>query len=544
MKQQNEIIGIFDWVPANEDIIFYYDDSISDGMVVKANFTRFIPIIRESFSSYVIKQSHFRKRMAMICHHLNYFIKFYDLDHSILLSLISIKYLIERNTEISEETFRHLMKTRVLTHNFIRSVLDITDDLYVLHIDNDDGKYKSTPKITDTQGKILVAFSFAMKFLFPTITHFVNINTNYVEKTAYIKCFKNVFMDMIELMENEICVENYVKAKIKEGVMTPEESKSITIKDIDKDEIWNYHPNAYNALCELIRGRVERNRQKDETIWIKKQQIRGDNVESFIQVFISEILIVKGLYKLDYRRNPVSYIDGILFQSYNNFKQENFEFKPVDITDDDSSGDTEYMSRAEAMEMSSYFMDESSLLINDVNSTKVMAEIKEKFNIPISKEKFDFYMTHCKFTYINQELLRCFFTKYFHDSFALKGLNKRDLMTLTIILKEYLQMNNMYLLSQLLTANIMGKYRESPIRNNKFKEKLETHDMYLNVVKPKFKYIYELGMKEDKIKKLLSIMINSSFVCVDFNEQINGLEVDNVSIDQLNNEFCQFLSII
>jgi hypothetical protein len=436
------------------------------------------------------------------------------------------------------------MKTRVLTHNFIRSVLDITDDLYELHIDNDDGKYKSTPKITDNQGKILVAFSFAMKFLFPTITHFVNINTNYVEKTAYIKCFKNVFMDMIELMENEICVENYVKAKIKEGVMTPEESKSITIKDIDKDEIWNYHPNAYNALCELIRGRVERNRQKDETIWIKKQQIRGDNVESFIQVFISEILIVKGLYKLDYRRNPVSYIDGILFQSYNNFKQENFEFKPVDITDDDSSGDTEYMSRAEAMEMSSYFMDESSLLINDVNSTKVMAEIKEKFNIPISKEKFDFYMTHCKFTYINQELLRCFFTKYFHDSFALKGLNKRDLMTLTIILKEYLQMNNMYLLSQLLTANIMGKYRESPIRNNKFKEKLETHDMYLNVVKPKFKYIYELGMKEDKIKKLLSIMINSSFVCVDFNEQINGLEVDNVSIDQLNNEFCQFLSII
>ena len=544
MKQEKEIIGIFEWEPKKEEIIFYYDDSIADGMVVKANFSKFIPVIRESFSSYVIKQSHFRKRMAMICHHLNYFIAHYDCDHSILMSFISVKYLIESNTDITEEDFRTLMKRRILTPNFLTSVLAITNDLYELHIDNDDGKYKSTPKITDVQGKILVAFSFAMKFLFPTITHFVNINTNYTEKTAYIKCFKNVFMDMIELMENKICVDNYVKDKIACGQLTIADKNSITIKDIPEERIQDYHPNAYNALCELIRGRVERNRQKDEIIWIKKQQIRGDNVESFIQVFISEILIVKGLYKLDYRRNPVSYIDGILFQSYNNFKQENFEFKPVDITDDDSSGDTEYMSRAEAMEMASYFMDESTLLINDVNNTRVMAEIKEKFNIPISKEKLDFYMNNCTFTYINQELLRCFFTKYFHDSFALKGLNKRDLMILTIILKEYLQMNNMYLLSQFITANIMGKYRESPIRNNKFKEKLETHDMYLNVVKPKFKYIYELGMKEDKIRKILSIMINSSFVCVDINPQINGLEVDNVSIDQLNNEFCQFLSII
>ena len=56
--------------------------------------------------------------------------------------------------------------------------------------------------------------------------------------------------------------------------------------------------------------------------------------------------------------------------------------------------------------------------------------------------------------------------------------------------------------------------------------------------------MYELNTKEDKIKKILSIMINSCFVCVDINEEINGITVENVSIDQLNNEFCQFLSII
>lgn len=535
----NKPVGIYDWIPEKDEIYFQYNEKVQDGMIVQANFGSLIPITRESFNSYVIKQSHFRKRMHMICHHLNYFIVHYDPNHDILMSLISVKYLIERNTDIGEDVFRKMMKKRVFTNQFLDALLKITDDLYELHIDNDDGKYKSTPKITDAQGKILVTFSFGMKFLFPTITHFVNINSNYVEKTAYIKCFKNVFMDMIELIENRIMLINFAKAH----GLTDEQRDAIDPKTFSEEERNAYHPNAYNALCELIHGRVERNRQKDDTIWVKKQQIRGDNVESFIQVFISEILIVKGLYKLDYRRNPVSYIDGILFQSYNNFKQENFEYKPVDITDDDS-GDTEYMSRAEAMEMASYFIDESMLLINDVNNARVMKDIKEKFNIPVSKEKLSFYLEHCRFTYINQELLRCFFTKYFKDPFALKNLGKEDLMTLTIILKEYLQMHGMYLLSQFLTANIIGKYRESPIRNNKFKEKLETHDMYQNIIKKKFRYMYELNTKEDKIKKILSIMINSCFVCVDINEEINGITVENVSIDQLNNEFCQFLSII
>ncbi len=487
-----------------EDIKFAY---VND--VVRAKFSEFIEGGEHvKFETFKINKNHYKARMNDVCHHINYYIKFYDRDSKFMISMASMKYMVDRFTDLSVESFKNLLLTRVITPQFVSQVKQMAFDLYTVNINTDnEGKYRSTPKITNEEAKLILAVSFAYRLILPLCVHFSNVNDNIIASSDYIKAFDSIFMEVMALFETE-------DTKI-------------------------FYP-----ICKFINYRLERVYKMDSLIWNKKKQLYGITFEYEFQYLIHDVILVKSLYKIAYDRSVVSYIDGVFTNSYNHFRFENFKFKPIEIEADSGGSDSDdYLTHAESLEMTIYRIDESNQLINDVNNELVLQEIYERFAIPISDEEFNFYMEHCCLNNLTQHFLHTFFSSFFHSSTAIQTITKRDTIHLLIILKKYLQVCGMVLLPQLVSSVVRGRFRENMIKNTKFMEKLESSSVYRQVIVPKYRPLFAITPKENPIVKKLSTIINSTFMLVDPDPAIDGRILENVPIDTIVDEYLTFLSI-
>ena len=297
----------------------------------------------------------------------------------------------------------------------------------------------------------------------------------------------------------------------------------------------------YGPLCEFTEYRVNRSHNADLKIWIKKKHLYGDAKEINLQSLIHEVILVKGLYKLSYNKSVVSFTDGLISNDYKHFIRENFPCNPVEIEQDEGDGD--YLSRAEALEMSIYRIDESNMIVNEVNTEEVIKRIEREMNIDISQEEFQFYFDRVQINQVTQTLINSFYSNYFNNANTTFNLNRTDKIKLIIYLKKYLQLRGMIILPQICTATMKSKYRDSSIKNTKFIEKYNTSSVYKSILEEKYKYVQELNPKDDFLLKKISSINQSTFIWVDPDPEIKGIVCEDMDLDRLNNEIQYFFAI-
>lgn len=493
------------WVPEEDQLFYVYEDGF-----VRARYEELLGLNNGSrLSIYVIDKNHYKARMDDVCKHINYFESYYDTNHELFTSTLSVKFIIGQNPNLSINAFKDLVLSRIITPTLVLKLKEMAKDLYQININTDEeGKFKNTPKITNELACQIVAVSFCIRCILPLCVHFSDTNNNFMRKRDYINCFDKIFIKIIKIFEqDDLPIEN--------------------------------------ALCRFVKYRVDHSYNADIVVCQMKKQLYGMVKCVYLEEVIHEVIIVKSLHKLDYNRSVVSFIDGVIFKYHKNYKQENFRFKPVEIEPVENSSDSEEkLSHAESLEMEVYRVDESNALISETNVDKVMKRIEENFHINISDEEFFFYLRNVKISSVTQMFLHSFYSKFFHDTNAIYSLNLMTTIKLLIYMKKYLQLKGMVILPQLCTARVRGKFKDNVIKNSKFIEKFQSSSVYNNIITTKFKYIRELNPKEDPIIKKLSAFINSSFEFVDYNSEINGMEYTDVNTDLIINEFLLFLSII
>lgn len=496
-------IDLMAWQPTEDEIFF----TEKDGMIVASYLTRMFNVPEDrQLLQYIIAKKHYKERIPDLLQHINYFIAHYDHDHEYLVATLTIKNYIDRHPDMSQKAFGKMILNRIITKSMVNKLKQMALDLYKLNINTDrDGKYKTTPKITNDHARMIVAVSFCIRLLLPICIHFSNTNATFINKRDYIDCFDRIFMRVVERFEK------------------------------NDTEIWN-------PICRFVAYRVERSHTSDAVIWEKKKQLYGTTLELYLTSLIHEVILVKSLHKLAYNRSIVSFIDGIITHSYTHYRYENFKYKPVEIEVEDSDSD-DYLSHVETLEMQISRVDESNQLVNETNTAQVMDEIRQRFRIEIPQSEIDFYFENMRFNSLTQCLLHAFFSKYFNDTNAIRLLDKRNAVELAIYMKKYLSLRGMLILPQICTAKVSGKFRDTCIKNAKFLEKFTTSSVYQHIISEKYRYIAELGLKEDPIVKNLSTMLNSSFEFVDPDPEINGRICDNLNADLLVSDYMLFLSI-
>ena len=150
------------WNPDKDDIFFY-----KEGTCAIARYDKITKFKKEQFCRFLIDAKHFVNRLDDILIHINYFIKFYDEYKEYVMSIFSIKYLLDTNGgKFEPSAFQAYVIHRVMTDSFMTNIGRMVDDLYTFNVDTDDGgNYKSTPKITNAQAKVILAMSFTARLL-------------------------------------------------------------------------------------------------------------------------------------------------------------------------------------------------------------------------------------------------------------------------------------------------------------------------------------------------------------------------------------------
>lgn len=504
-----KVIDLAKWQPAYNEVFYLFD-----GEVVNANYGMHVGLIEDkcTLPTFYIKKLHYKKKMPDIVHHMNYFTKFYDLDRDTFFATMTVKYYVDTHPDMPEKEFLDLLMNRIVNDEFVSKCKRMAADLYTININTDEeGKFKNTPKITNAQARQIVAVSFCFRLILPLCIHYSNISTDAeaAGNTGYLDRFSDIFLKII--------------------------------KKFEKDDI-----PFYSSLCRFVWFRVYRLYKNNTKTFDQKKMIRGDTPELFCDKLIREVISVKTLYKLDYHRSCVSFIDGVVHNYEGNYLIENYASKPYEIDSADTSKDAdESLSHAEALEMASYNRDASSIMISDCNRKTVMADIRKAFAaFDISQEELDFYLLNCRLNEINLFLLNTFYSGRFKDSYATLAVNRQDTIYLLVCMKKYLEYHKMPILAQLITAQISGKYKVNIIKNSKFLERIMASNVYQRIIADKFEYVNELDPKENPIIKYLSAIINCEFEFVDMNPEINGKLMSDIATDDMATEFLTFLSII
>lgn len=504
-----EVIDLAKWTPAYNEVFYLFD-----GEAVSANYGLHVGLTEDKCSLHIfyIKKLHYKKKMPDIVHHMNYFTKFYDLDRDTFFATMTVKYEIDTHPDMPEAEFVKLLMERIVNDEFVSKCKRMADDLYTININTDEeGKFKNTPKITNAQAKQIVAVSFAFRMILPLCIHYSNISTDTSteDKTGYLDRFSDIFMMIIKKFEmNDTAF--------------------------------------FSSLCRFVWFRVYRLYKNNTKTFEQKKMIRGDTPELFCDKLIREVISVKTLYKLDYHRSCVSFIDGVVHNYEGNYLIENYTSKPYEIDSADTSKDSdESLSHAEALEMASYNRDASSIMISDCNRKVVMANIRKAFAaFDISQEELDFYMENFRLNEVSLFLLNTFYASRFKDSYATLSLNRQETIYLLLCMKKYLQYHKMPIMAQLITAQPLGKYKVSVIKNSKFLDRIMASNVYQRIIADKFEYVNELDQKENPIIRYLSIIINCEFELLDMDPEINGQVMKDVTTDDVATEFLTFLSII
>jgi hypothetical protein len=500
------------WTSVPEQEYFIYEKD-----VVRAKYEELMGLTAgTTLSTFLVVKSHYKSRMADILRHVNYFINYYDPEGELFVAILSLKYIIDQKPKMKLTAFKNLVVERIMTDSIVEKIKKMTHNLYNFELNADDSeRFNNTPKITNIQAKMINAFSFTIRLLLPICIHYSNISPDYNSKTGYIKVFDNVYCAALTRLEED---------------------------DVE----------VFSSLYSFIEYRVDRSVTSDSGIWNQKKQLHGIVPELYLDDLVHQVIIVKNLHKLDYTMSCVSFFDAIIRLYNKNFKQENYRSKPyeIDVIGDDSSND-DYLSHAESLEMQAYKIDESNIIINDANVELGMLAIRRAFNIPITEGEFEFYMENMELSTISAFLLHVFYAKRFGNSNMIYILPRRETVELLIILKKYLLLKGFVILPHICTAIVQSRYRLNMIKQTKLMERLQTSNIWNEIIKTKFKYVMELEKKktekdkdESVIVKRLSQLVNSVYTLVDTDDEIHGMEYGDVDAETLTDEFILFLSII
>lgn len=508
-EQLNEknIPSLLEWTATVEDQIFSFDPASAS---VIGHYDTILGLKRDyRLSIFDIKKRHYNQKMNDILFHINYFEKYFDPEHDLYAGILRVKYIVDTHPNLEVKAFEKCMFKEIISNEFIQKIKRMTDHVYKINVDTQSSvRYSNTPKITNEQAKQICATSFAFRCIVPICIHFTNNNSHFPKKKDYIGALNGIYSKIVDMIE-----ENDVKF--------------------------------FLSLCRFVEYRCNKEYATNRGTWEQKKMLYGITKSLQIYELITEVITVKSTHKLDHNQSSVSFFDRIINNFSYNFRIENYTSKPYEIDNEESSNDNDdFLSHAEQLEMSHYYIDESNEIISNVNKAFVMKALREKFRFKVSDEEYDFYYKNLKCNEVTYMLLNYFYSNDFNNDYTIRTLNREDTIWLIIWMKKWLQLHDLNIISQFATAQIYGKFKDNVIKNSKFREAIMATDAWNSIISEEFKYIKELYGNFDIILKQFSILLNSEFIILDPNPEINGTRCNEADQTTLIDEIRMFLCII
>lgn len=504
------IIPVDEWKESQEDILVNYA-----GKSVIIPFDRLIDQVHTDALNvfYVSYKDSYVKKFDQITQYLNYFIKFYDPDHELIMNYLHCKFMIDSaKTNPSRSAMIKLIYKYFVTKSMYEKVKAFVEDNYRIDLaqNKEAGKeYSESLEFTNKHAKILMVISMFIKMLIPLVMHYISVIKGKPEVKKLILYYRPLF-DLTQKVE---------------GV------------------------NLYAKLFHSIQVKVNFNEQNNSAIWAKYEATSVDSI-SYAEELLDKNLIVDNVFKYNFSQSIISFNSVILKTQLEYRCIKNFGLNMQEISTDRDSDGLSYMDK---LEMDSIKIDENNILLSKVNIKNTIKRIKRKTHIKISKDEIEFYKKNMKVSKIAKSLVFSYYSKIFQGFQDLNSITLKKYIELMILMKRRLEYNGYIYIPQIISANVLGKASNRLSHNLKRIERIEDTSTYHNLEENKYPSLVDRNPNttEDKKKKKRNLILgplitieNTAFGFVDFDEPNKMNHTIRFDYDILAQEYMDFINSI
>ena len=500
-KKSSWFIPVDSWVPEEQDRIF----KTTKGSL-NIPIDKILGIENNNFNTFILSTKRCYNGDTMLFHtplYLNYFEKFYDPDHELLVIMCNIKYMIDYQAGYTKEMFFSDLNRYIMSSSIMMKAHMMNDDNYMLNLDAKKYRNEKNPTLqySDKHAKLLMWMSLIVNMMIPLLTHFI-----YVNKITDTNTF---------LLEEFHCILDYIDTAM--GV------------------------NLYNKLYATAYTNISKDNKDNSGLW-EIQDIRGNNITTHSLDSVNNILL-NIIPKYVYTKN-------IIFLNYTSIRTSTtyqitgigYEYTYVSLSA--SKRDLDNNSEYDKFESYLVKQNEALYLQNKVSCEKTLEFIDYEFG-PFDEKEIDFYIkrleddNHEVVNRFQQGLIFNLFYKYFGDPITLYAINKRDYVKLMIAAKKILLAYNMVILPYIVSSKV-ERIQPRKCINKKELLKIEA-SKYYDQIRNKYN-------QNDKIEKyilsIISTILVSDFTIIDYHDKsIDGKAIVNLP-DIIGEEIMMYVSLI
>ena len=310
------------------------------------------------------------------------------------------------------------------------------------------------------------------------------------------------------------------------GYLYPYYQKLFYIFDDDID--------IYHKLWITVTSRVNTSSSQNKKMFYQRE-IFGVTPLTLTDELLKDNIIGETIWRYTFDKNPINFNSVILNKQLRYFAKVKYA---KDLIAVDNEVGSDGLTGVDKLEMNQFHADESRIIFSDINIPDTISRLKKKIMIDMPKEEIEYYMEFHKPSDFHVELVNTFYATDFGGYSDLSLPTKREYMTLLVLLKRRLQIEGQKYLPLILSGNIHTKLNVRTIQNTKFLTKIQTSDLYQDLINNKYRYLIEYDPKA--ILNKISILINNTFTLVDYDLQDHFGENIEIVNDVVSDEFLNF----
>lgn len=470
---------------------------------------------RRAAETFKIGRKAFQNNLAQTCQYLSYFTEFYDPEKELIALYVYIKNIVDngRQSLTVEEFKKHLMGKIFRDYHIKENIYRMVEDNHYIDatIDKKTGRVFNGPDdFTNDDIKRLLAISMMLKIIIPPVEHYICTNSIYSNDNPLISNLMiSLFVDMFYKVGDQH--DEYEADLLQEKLFTFAEKK------VKK------HYKAHKIICE------------------QQGALRGTTESSQLDRLLVKFLLADNFFKFHFNNALSAFLKAVIeTQLKYTINRVSYNYNPVQVT---SEKGPDGLSGIDKLNQMMLKVDETKSIRASKALEDIFIKLENEYG-PISEDEVQFYLERLSnLDKFHNTLINYNYAKEFDGYTELKSASIRQLMKFIIYCKRELKRKGYVELPWLMSSILRGKVSNRLLQNTKYINKLKTSSTYKHLVEDKYGVMMQ-GMKDDPILKMISRVLNNSYVFMEYDmPELTG-EPISFNEDIISDELLNFIDEI
>lgn len=457
----------------------------------------------ESLRTMFINVKVYFNKIHFLAHYIDYFLEKYDHDKELLFIYMVMKDDIDNNPDrlTSVEIRKKLLNLLFCKHSIKEKVTQLVEDNYMLDVtvDKKTGRtFLSDEDFTNLDTKKLLAISMMMKLAIPILVHYMKVNSD-VNDDEMSRLIISTFVEIFhETAEDRGYKSDYLMTKL--YVYVYKQLKN--------------HNKGHNPL------------------WQQQAAIKAVTTDSYMDLMLRRHLLAANLFKFNFSDNTISFLKTIVDNQLSNaFNKVKYKIDPIRI---DTTADDSGLSSKDKLEQTMSKMDETQIIKCELSTVQIVKMLEDEFGA-IDPMELEFYMDRANTTdKFLTKLRNNYYASLFDGFMELESMELEPRVKLLIYMKRALKRDGMNEVADLITSIPQGKTRLRMLASARFTTKLETSQIFIDLMDKKYPDLK--NFKDNEIKLMISHVMNNTFTYLDYYDQSRNGEIIEFNEDIVSHE--------